>query len=210
MRFTDADKSAIEAQIARFEQATGAQAVVSVVDRCDSYPEVPWRAFALGAALTALLVWAVPVAGALLYHSTALMLASVLGVGAVAALLTVFVPAAGRPLLPRARREAELRQYAQAMFLERELFATRTRSAVLILVGRYERCSAILADRGLRERLPAGVLAQAETRLDGTLAGAGIASAVSQALVALQGALVPTGTAGDNELADPVIRERGH
>jgi putative membrane protein len=210
MRFGAADKSAIEARVAAFEQATGAQAVVSVVDRCDAYPEVPWRAFALGAALAALFVWAVPVSGALLYHSTVLALAAVLGTGAATALLTVFVPAAGRCLLPRARREAELRQYAQAMFLERELFATRERSALLILVGRYERCGAILADRGLRARLSAGQLARAEAQLDAALAGAGIAAAVAQTLDALQAGLARSAAGGDNELSDRVIRERGH
>jgi putative membrane protein len=210
MRFGEADKSAIEARVAAFEQASGAQAVVSVVDRCDAYPEVPWRAFALGAALAALFVWAVPVSGALLYHSTALALTAVLGSGAAAALLTVFVPASGRWLLPRARRAAELRQYAQALFLERELFATRERSALLILVGRYERCGAVLADRGLRERLPAGQLAQAEARLNAALASVGIAAAVLQTLDVLQAGLGRCPAGGDNELADSVIREREH
>jgi putative membrane protein len=210
MRFGTADKSAIEARVAAFEQATGAQAVVSVVDRCDAYPEAPWRAFALGAALSALFVWMVPVSGAVLYHSTGLALATVLATGATAALFTVFVPTTGRWLLPRARREAELHQYAQALFLERELFATRARSAVLILVGRFERCGAILADQGLRARLPAGQLARAEAQLDAALAGAGIAVAVTQALDALQAGLAQAGAAGDNELADDVIRERGH
>lgn len=209
MRFGGTDKSTIEARVAAFEQATGAQAVVSVVDRCDAYPEVPWRAFALGAVLAALFVCSVPVSGAVLYHSTVLALATVLATGAAMALLTVFVPAAGRWLLPRARREAELRQYAQAMFLERELFATRERSALLILVGRYERCGAILADRGLRARLPTGQLARAEARLDAALARAGIAAAVGQTLDTLQTGLARAGAGGDNELSDSVIRERG-
>ncbi|MGH8457810.1 MAG: TPM domain-containing protein, partial [Nevskiales bacterium] len=195
MRFSDADKSAIEARVAAFEQATGAQAVVSVVERCDSYPEVPWRAFALGAALAALLVWAVPVSGAVLYHSTALMLVAVLGTGAATALLTVFLPALGRWLLPAQRCEMEVRQYAQALFLSRELFATRERSAILVLVGIYERHGVIIADHGQIERLPTGQLEVAEGQLNAALAAGELATAVQDALVALQAATYRTGTA---------------
>jgi putative membrane protein len=211
MRLSDADKSAIEARVAAFEQATGAQAVVSVVDRCDSYPEIPWRAFALGASLAALFVWAVPVSGAFLYHSTVLVLAVVLGVGATAALLTVFLPVTGRWLLPLLRREAEVRQYAQALFLTRELFATRERSAILVLVGIYERCGVIVADYGQIERLSAGQLELAEGQLNAALAAGELATAIQDALAALQPATPRTGAAlATNEIADNVIRERGH
>ncbi len=211
MRFNDADKSAIEARVAAFEQATGAQAVVSVVDRCDGYPEIPWRAFALGAALAALCVWLVPVSGAVLYHSTTLALMAVLGTGATAALCTIFLPATGRWLLPRTRREAEVRQYAQALFLTRELFATRERSAVLILAGLYERCAVVIADRGLVERLSAGQLEVAQGQLHAALGAGEIVTAVQDALAALEAALQrPGSTVAANEVADSVIRERGH
>lgn len=211
MRLSGADKSAIEARVASFEQATGTQAVVSVVDRCDSYPEIPWRAFALGAVLAALWVWAVPVSGAVLHHSTTLALMAVLGTGVSAALLTVFLPATGRWLLPALRREAEVRQYAQAIFLTRELFATRDRSAILVLVGVYERCGVIIADHGLIERLSGGQLEIAEARLNAALRAGTLAAAVQAALEALQAALQrPAASAASNEIADDVIRERGY
>ncbi len=197
--------------MAAFEQATGAQAVVSVVDRCDSYPEIPWRAFALGAAFAALFVWAVPVSGAVLYHSTLMALAVVLGIGVAGALLTVFLPVTGRWLLPTQRRETEVRQYAQAMFLTREMFATRERSAILILVGLYERCGVIVADHGQIEHLSAGQLEVAEGQLNAALTAGELATAVQDALAALQAATHRTGTVlRANEIADNVIRERGH
>lgn len=211
MRLDEADKSAIEARVAAFEQATGAQAVVSVVDRCDSYPEIPWRAFALGAAFAALFVWAAPVSGAVLYHSTLMALAVVLGVGVAGALLTVFLPVTGRWLLPSQRRETEVRQYAQAMFLTREMFATRERSTILILIGLYERCGVIIADHGQIERLSAGQLEVAEGQLNAALMAGELATAVQDALAALQAATHRPGTAPQaNEIADNVIRERGH
>jgi putative membrane protein len=211
MRLSDTDKSAIETQVATFEQATGAQGVVSVVDRCDAYPEEPWRAFALATALAGLFVWSVPLSGALLHHSTTLTLVTVLGAGAVAALLTIFLPATGRWLLPMTRCEAEVRQYAQAMFLTRELFATRERTAMLVLVGLYERCAVIVADGGLRERLPAGQLELAEAQLNAALRSGLLSAAVIQTLMTLQAVLPRSeGGAAHNEIADSLVHERDH
>lgn len=210
MRLSDADKKHIEAQVADFEQATGAQLVVSVVDRCDSYPELPWRAFALASALAALLAWALPVAGAVLHQSTTLLLTVVLGAGVSAATATVLLPSVARGLLPGQRREMEVRQYAQALFLERELFATRQRRALLVLLGLYERHGVILVDRGLRDQLAPGQLRAAETVLNAALRSVGVASAVQTALQALQAGLPRSADHPDNEIADSVIREQGH
>ena len=40
----------------QFERVTGAQVVAAVVGKADDYPDIPWRAFALGAGLAALAV----------------------------------------------------------------------------------------------------------------------------------------------------------
>lgn len=210
MKLGNADKLAIEKSVAAFEQATGAQALVSVIDRCDSYPEVPWRAFALGVSLAALLVWLVPLSGSILHFSTALMLVVVLGAGLAAALLTIGWPMSGRWLLPMARRQMEVRQYAQAQFLTRELFATRERSAALLLISLYECCGVILVDRGLQARLPADQLERAAAKLNTALAAGGLANAAHDSLAILQAALPGGSTPVVNELTDSLIQERGH
>lgn len=210
MKLHSTDKQAIEKSVAAFEQATGAQALVSVVDRCDSYPEVPWRAFALGVSLAALLVWLVPLSGSILHFSTSLMLVVVLGAGMAAALLTIGWPASGRWLLPMARRQMEVGQYAQGQFLTRELFATRERSAILMLIGLYEGCGVILVDRGLQVRLPADQLERATTKLNTALTAGGLANAAHDSLAVLQAALSSGVTPHGNEFADSVIQERGH
>jgi putative membrane protein len=210
MGFGAADKSVIEARVAAFEQATGAQAIVSVVDRSDSYPEVPWRAFALGVALAALCVWLIPFFGAIPQPSTALLMTVVLAAGVAAALITIFLPVTGRWLLPASRCQAETRQYAQVLFLQRELFATRERLAVLLHVSLYEGCAVMIADKGLREQLPAGYVASVETQVRTALRRGNVADAVQSALTALQAQLPAAGYAQVNEIADMVIRERGH
>lgn len=211
MRLSDADKSSIEKRVAAFEQATGAQAVVSVVDRCDSYPEIPWRAFALATVLAALCVWMLPLAETLSAPATPLMLMGVLGMGMSAAIVSVLAPPLGRFLLPRERREAEVRQFAQATFLTRELFETRGRSALLILVGRFERHAVILADHGTGRRLADGQRDVLAAQLNQALRRGSLADAVRGALDSLEDALGNNGVpSGPNEIADSVIRERGH
>lgn len=210
MKLSNTDKAAIEKSVAAFEQASGAQAVVSVVDRCDQYPEVPWRAFALGTSLAALVVWLAPVADAVLYFSTSLLLVAVLGVGMSAMLVTLLLPAAGRGLLPMARRAMEVRQYGQAQFLQRELFATRERRALLILIGLYEQYGVILVDRGLHTQLPDEQLERAVTKLNAALAAGGVASAVHDSLAVLQAALPASAPVMSNEIANDLIEERGY
>jgi putative membrane protein len=46
-----------------------------------------------------------------------------------------------------------VKEHAESLFLRRELFNTRRRTAVLILVSRFERRVEILPDTGLRGRV---------------------------------------------------------
>ena len=51
MFLSDAEVGAIDAQIGRLESQTGVQVVTAMIGRSDTYVELPWKAFALGAAL---------------------------------------------------------------------------------------------------------------------------------------------------------------
>ena len=142
---------ALDLQIARVHAATGVRMVTAEIGKADTYEELPWKAFTLGVSLAALAVagadvlrpqWVTP-------HATILSVAILLATGALAALLAIFVSAFGRLFLHGARCELEVGQYAQALFLRRELFKTPHRDAVLILVSRFERRVHILPDTGL-------------------------------------------------------------
>ena len=146
---------AIEQRIRAIEAATGVQVIAAVVPRADDYVEAHWRAFALGTAAAALAAVAVdlgrpdwPASGALLAQALV-----ILGAGALAGTLARFVPALRRLLIGPLRGQHEARQCAEAMFLERELFATPSRTAVLILVAELERAVVVLPDTGHRSRI---------------------------------------------------------
>ncbi len=120
MFLTSAEADEIEAQVAGIESRTGVQVVTAVVGKSDTYVELPWKAFALGASVAALATVAVDTLRPQWATSnTAVVQAGIiLGAGAAAALLAVFVPAFARVFLRAVRAEVEVRQYAQSMCLD--------------------------------------------------------------------------------------------
>lgn len=152
---SDLDRQQLDALVKKAEQRTGAQIVLAVVRRSDAYTEIPWIAFALGASIACLCVclwtafsssWTSPI-------NNVLSVVAVLGTGALFALLTVVLPPFASIFLLSHRAETEVRQYAESLFLRRELFATRDRIGILLLVSLFERRIILLPDRGLESRL---------------------------------------------------------
>lgn len=209
------ESDALDLQIARVHAATGVRVVVAEIGKADTYEDLPWKAFALGVSLAALIVvgaealspqWQIP-------HATMLSVVIVLMTGALAALLAIVVPDFGRLFLHGAACELEVGQYAQALFLRRELFKSPRRDAVLILVSRFERRVRILADTGLH-----GVIAEAQWQaviecMKPALRKARSADALLAGLAAVEEILVRTGYRGaigaDTEPPDPLIEEKG-
>jgi putative membrane protein len=214
--FLDADEiAAIDARIAAIEAASGVEVVTAVVGKSDAYPELPWTAFALGAALAAL---ALGVSDALrpdwvVAHAALVAAVTILGAGGAFALAAVFVPAFARLFLGAARRELEVRQYARTLFLDRELFRTRQRTGILILVSVFERRVELVADTGFAGRVTGGDWQRVVQRMTTVLAGARPAAALEEGLAALGGLLAQHGyraEAGDvDELPDAPIELEG-
>lgn len=208
------EQQQINTLVGRFEADTGIQAVAAVVDRADAYPELPWKAYAIGSALGALAAVLYPYpltdwsgASTLAFHAMA-----ILGAGAVCAAASL-VPVAGRLLLDRVRAEGEARQCASAMFLEREIFRTSTRRAVLLLVARFERVTVVLPDTGLAKYASPAELDSVAAAMRAALSSGGEAAAFEAGFRSLQGLLqahgyVPTAL-GANELDDAVVMEKG-
>jgi len=205
----------IDAAVARVEARTGVQIVTAVVGKADAYAELPWMAFALGASLAGLLA---VIADALRpdwvsAHAALLAAVIMLATGGASALLAVFVPGYARLFLRPHVRDLEVRHYAQSLFLRRELFKTRARNAILILVCRFERKVEILPDVGLYGR----VAAEDWNRVIAAMAPLLRERRFTDALhagVALTGQILASrgfaGSAGGaNELPDGSIEEQG-
>ena len=208
------ESAALEQAIAGLEAQTGVQLVTAVIGKADSYVELPWKAFALGTAFAAL---ALVVADALSPRWTgadsALIFAvAILGAGAVSALLAVAAPAYARLFLRATRRDLEVRHYAQAFFLRRELFATRGRNGILLLVALFERKVEILPDVGLHARFDGAEWRTVIDAMTPLLRERRCFGALQQGVARLQALLLAKGmsaASGGNELADRPIQETG-
>jgi putative membrane protein len=207
--------SAVKQRIAALESSTGVEVVAAVIARADDYPEIPWKAFALGASLAALAA----VAAALIepgweaHEAIMEAVAVVLAAGAAAALATVWIAPFARLFLPRARRQAEVLQYAQALFLETELHRTRRRDGILLLVSLFEHEVVVLADRGVREELGPEELGPVVAAVTAALKRGPLEEALLDGLARLETVLAARGfraQAGEpNELPDAPVQRRG-
>lgn len=214
MFLSDAESQAIHTQIGRLESRTGVQVMTAVVGKSDTYAELPWKAFALGAALSG---FALVVAAAwrpqwVTSSSVLVCVTTVLGIAAASALLAVFVPPFARLFLSPARRDLEVRQYAQSLFLAREVFRTEDRNGVLILISLFERTTQILPDTGFHPRLGDADWDLVVKRMTPRLRDARPSQALEEGLATLENLLLAKGFqpgAGRNELPDRPVEERG-
>jgi uncharacterized membrane protein len=208
-----APSPSVTARVATLERAHGVEVVTASIAKADVYPELPWRAGALAASMTALVVAIGDVLRPDWVTSTTLLvsLATVMIVGAGVALAAIFVPSFARLFLSKARAEVEVRQFAHAFFLERQLFRTRKRQGVLILVARFEHRVEIVADIGFDGRIAAAEWGSVIPPMVPLLREGRADDALIAGLDALDALLTARGFAGDgrvsNELPDATMHE---
>ena len=209
----DEERSRLDQLIADAEKRTGAQIVLAIIERSDAYTELPWKAFALGASLSGLLVLVMNLLWPLTSPGTAALLAIVmmLAAGAGIALLCVFVPDFARLFLPDHCADVETRQYADSLFLSRQMFATRKRKAILLLISLFERRIVILPDTGLTQQLNQDAVEKIIKHMRLYLTAGRTARALEAGLKKLE-EIISTGersASSDNELPNDIIEEKG-
>ncbi|MBN1470424.1 MAG: TPM domain-containing protein [Syntrophaceae bacterium] len=210
---TNEERSQLEHHVETAEARTGTQIVLSVIERSDNYAELPWKSFALGASLTGFVFFIINLLWPLKSSVVAAFLAIVmiLAAGAVFALLCVFVPDFARLFLSSRRADEETHQYAESIFLSRQLFATRERKAVLLLVSLFERRIVVLPDSGLKSQLNREAIDTVIHNMRGYLKAGQTARALDTGLVKLEeflsGKTPPELSL--NELSNDIIEEKG-
>jgi putative membrane protein len=214
---TALEATAIERKIAEVEARTGVQVVAAVVPRADLYPELPWRAFALGASLAGLIALAIDIGRPDWLSAQALLMQTlaILGGGAVAGLIAARVPAFAKLFLGTQRARAEARQCAESLFLTRELFATPRRDALLVLVSQFEHRVVIVPDVYCRGRVTTSEWEAVVAQMTPKLREGRTAEAFSAGLGAIEALLTGKGfaaaqgaDAGRNALPDTFLRGR--
>ena len=157
---SDAERASLDNLIAKAEEKTGKQIVLATVKRSDNYTEIPWKAFALGSSVTGFVVFITDLFLPWWVTDTVILfsVAAIIGAGALLALVALIFPFFARLFVSGNRKETEARQYAESLFLSRELFATEGRRGILLLVCQFERQVVILPDIGVRDQLKPEVM----------------------------------------------------
>jgi putative membrane protein len=207
MQLTEQERTTIATRVAALETRTGTQVVAAVVGKSDSYPEAPWKAFALGAAAAALacVIWQFTAPGWAADRPQTGHILVILASGALLALLTILVPPFARLFIDRIRRDVETTQFAQSLFFRRGLGRTRRRVGILLLVSLFERKVVILADEGFDGRIDAHDWAALTGRITFLLRHSTTTMALRAGLEAIEAMLLERGFAGSgivNELPD--------
>jgi putative membrane protein len=214
MQLSDQVKERLAARVALLEARTGAQVVTVLAARSDSYPEAPWKAFSLGAALAALAIAACSAVAHQWETGVAALhgVAAVLGCGALFALLTLWCPPLARLFTDRLRRRVEVGQHARALFFDRGLDRTRGRIGILLLASAFEREVVLLADDGFDGKVAHAQWQELTQRVTLLLRHDGAAGALQAALDGLEALLLAQGfNGGDagNALPNAVIVQAG-
>jgi putative membrane protein len=157
--FSSAELTNIEAQIAEVEARTSAEIVVMTVQRSDAYHDVRLAlSFVLGLLIASVVHLLFPGLDA-----SWLLLTQLAGT-------FVSWPLSGassllRAVLPAARAHEAVERAAQLGFLQHEVFATRDRNGVLILLSELEHRVALLGDSALHAHLQSAGFAELVERL---------------------------------------------
>ena len=210
------ERSRLDKRIAETEKRTGAQIVVAVIERSDSYAEIPWKAFALGVSVAGFLVFIFNLLWPAWNSQTAVLIsvATILAAGIISALLSLYITKFARFFLAAHRAEVEVRQYAESLFLSHQLFATSKRTGILLLISLFERQVILLPDTGFSKRLSRKAMQKIIAQMTPILASGQVTRAVENELIKLTEILAPkkrgkSGKSRKNELSDDIIEEKG-
>jgi len=211
MQLTELERSTITSRVAALEARTGAQVVTAVVGKSDSYPEAPWKAYALGtgAAALACVIWQLAAGNWAADAARMGHVLVILGSGAFLALLAILCPRFARLFIDHTRRDAEVIQFAQSLFFQHGLDRTRGRVGILLLVSLFERKVVILADEGFDGRIDAPDWGALTRRITLLLRHRTTAIALRAGLEAMEAMLLERGFYGAgtaSELPDAVLQ----
>ncbi|HBE39861.1 MAG TPA: hypothetical protein DDW27_01390 [Bacteroidales bacterium] len=199
--------------ISSAEEKTNAQIVLAVIGRCDNYAEVPWKAFALGSSIAGLAIFLTDLVIFRWTTDTTILftVAAILITGAALSLLTVIRPEFAGFFISEIRKEIETLQYAESLFLARELFATEGRRGILVLVGLFEKRIVILPDKGVKNILDNDKMGKIILKMIPFLRKNDVRNALETGLNGIIEAIcppLPEGS-GKNELSNEIIEEEG-
>ena len=178
-RFLRAEsKAAFRAAVESVEDQSAAEVVVAVRPWAASYRAVDLGCGAVAA--VALLTYMV-YTPTRTFNFASLVLYPAVGFWA-GALLSAVAGPLRRLLIPRRRREAEVRRLGSELFYDLGISRTRDRSGILVLVSLFEQTCVVLPDIGITESVPTDAWATLKQRAEEAVRQTGVGQQGAQAL----------------------------
>ncbi len=161
---TEADLARIKEAVAKAERTTSGEIVPYIVRRSGRYEVAVWRT----AAIAALAAFTVLTLLALLYRGWSahwwqdarFQTLVIAAAGAAAGGLVALVPWCRRLIAGKERMMMQVHRRAMAAFVEKEVFATRDRSGILLFVSLTEHRIEVVGDAGINAHVNRGEWAQ--------------------------------------------------
>jgi len=147
--FSDAFRANLRRAIARIEQRSHAELVVTLKSRIDSYSEYP---LGIGSLLAFLVLSYFRFTQE--YYEDWIVYAGTVAGFVAGALLTGGIPALLRLLIGRKRLDKSAEIMARAYFQKGGIHHTRDKTGILILVALWEKRVVIIFDRGVESAIP--------------------------------------------------------
>lgn len=151
----------LEKLAADFEAGSSAEIVFAVARRSDTYTDVPYKTGAICALMVLLLIVYLPIQ----FSSTWFWLDTVVAF-ACGWLIGKAFPGLARVLTSSSRRNARVREAAEAAFTNRGVSLTRERTGVLVYISWLEQTVTLLWDVGIEQRIPRTVLQAAAKEIE--------------------------------------------
>jgi putative membrane protein len=161
MRFNRKTLNRLEKVASDFEADSSAELVFALARRSDGYPDVPYKVGTICALVALLLVVYLPFQ----FSAHWFWLDTVVAFG-VGFLVGKAFPGLTRALTSGLRRNARVREAAEAVFVNRGVSLTRERTGVLVYISWLERTVILLWDVGIEKRVPRTVLQAAKKELE--------------------------------------------
>lgn len=157
--FSDEDQERIRAAVADAEGRTSGEIVPVVVPQSASYPEAYWRGAVLSAAMVLALAFVVMQGyegwGLAWLHSAWGIVLVIGAAGLLGAALVRMLPALRRKLAGAGTLDVAVHRRALQAFVEEEVFNTRERTGILILLSLFEHRIEVVGDAGINARVEA-------------------------------------------------------
>jgi putative membrane protein len=209
--FSQAELAAVEAAVRGAEATTSGEIVPVVVTRSHDYADAVWRGATLGALAGVLLADGIFLFGGFwglgwLWISLPVLLGGAAGFVAVS-----FLPALRRALSSPDEMDRQVRRRALQAFVEHEVFATRERTGVLVLLSLFERRVVVLGDAGINAKVEQrewdGIAADLAAGVRGGKTAEALVTAISRCGELLQRQGVQRRDDDTNELPDGLLIE---